>query len=144
MANSKVRLASDSVAVTGSAPIAPGASETVEVVVAGGYRRASLAAMLICTNDGFASVRRVKLPGPGDMAEFFGKGYDAGTEMNTEDYDDLVPPCDGSGASGTTDSALAEGGVVHHHLGITGGADLVPGTHGWTDPAVKVTITRTG
>jgi hypothetical protein len=38
--------------------------------------------------------------------------------------------------------ALAEGGVITHHPGISGGNDLVPGVHGWTDPVARVTITR--
>jgi hypothetical protein len=129
------------VAVIGDAPIAPGHSVTQRVVASGGFGRASLAAMLICTNDGFAGVDTVRLPRHGETVRYTGNAYDAGTEVNTEAYQDLVPPCDGKGQTGETDPALAEGGVVHPHEGIAGGADLDPAVHGWRDPVVKVTIT---
>jgi hypothetical protein len=77
--------------------------------------------------------------------------YDAGTEINTEDFADMVPPCQGlvgvsSGepGTGTSNPALAEGGVIHAHPGVAGIADLVPGVHGWTDPVALVTIEATG
>lgn len=41
-------------------------------------------------------------------------------------------------------AALAEGGVITHHAGILGSADLVPAVHGWTDPVTKIEITRVG
>ena len=40
--------------------------------------------------------------------------------------------------------ALAENGVVMHHAGIRGGADLDPAVHGWSGPVVKVTISSIG
>ena len=105
----------DDVVVAGSAPIGPGDSAEVLVTAGPGTTRLSVAAMLICTNDGFGAVDRIPLPRYGEMTATYGVAFDAGTEINTEDYDDLVPPCDGSGATGTTDPALAEGGVVHRH-----------------------------
>jgi hypothetical protein len=44
-----------------------------------------------------------------------------------------------------TDPALSEGGVIHHHQGIMGGADLLPAVHGWdtTLPVSLITIERT-
>jgi hypothetical protein len=48
----------------------------------------------------------------------------------------------GEPGTGMSNPALAEGGVIHHHLGIEGGADLLPEVHGWTDPVTLVTITR--
>jgi hypothetical protein len=132
------------VAVIGSAPIAPGASEGLEIVAYGGFNRASLAGMLICTNDGFAGVGNLVLPDPGGTTTVTGMAYDAGTETNTEDYADLVPPCDGLGQSGESDPALAEGGTVMPHAGIAGTGDLDPATHGWTEPVVRVVIANLG
>jgi hypothetical protein len=132
------------VAVVGAAPILPGESAAAQVIVRGGNARASLVGMLVCTNDGFAGVDTVRLPEAGSSATFYGKSYDAGTEINTEAYADLVPPCDGLGQAGTSNPALAEKGVVSHHAGIIGGADLDPAVHGWSDPVVKVTITAVG
>lgn len=81
----------------------------------------------------------------------YGTGYDAGTELNTEDFADIVPPCQalmgvssGDAGSGTSNPALAENGVIHHHRGIQGGDDLDPDVHGWTDPVVMVTAVRVG
>jgi len=89
--------------------------------------------MLICSNDGFTGVDSLALPAEiGDRSSMLTAGYDAGTEINTEDFADFVPPCQGligvsSGepGTGTTNPALAEGGVIHHHLGIAGGGDIV-------------------
>jgi hypothetical protein len=108
--------------------------------------------MLICTNDGFTGVNSLSLPNKvGDSVTVLTAGYDAGTELNTEDFADIVPPCQGlvgvsSGEPGTgvSNPALAEGGVIHHHPGIAGGADLVPAIHGWTDPVARVDVTAIG
>ncbi len=80
---------------------------------------------------------------------FTAAGYDAGTEINTEDFADLVPPCQsligvssGEPGTGSSDPSLAEGGVIHRHAGIAGIADLVPSIHGWTNPVARITIER--
>lgn len=131
-----------------------GQSTTFSIEAERGARFLSLAAMLICTNDGFTGVNALKLPSKlGDSVTVETAGYDAGTELNTEDFADIVPPCQGligvsSGEPGTGSSnpALAEGGVIAHHAGILGGADLVPAIHGWdTDaPVARITVTATG
>lgn len=117
-----------------------------------GARFISFASMLICTNDGFTGIDRGRLPvRPGESTTFVTAGYDAGTEVNTEDFADIVPPCQGligvtsdDTGTGTSDPALAEGGVVHHHPNISGIDDLVPAVHGWADPVAEVVVTRTG
>ena len=38
--------------------------------------------------------------------------------------------------------ALFEGGVITSHPGVMGGADLDPALHDWSDPVVRVEITR--
>ncbi len=107
----------------------------------------SAAMMLICTNDGFTGLDRVKLPKKGSVVHYT-RGYDAGTEINTEDFADIVPPCQGligvtsdDPGTGETNPALAEDEVIRHHPGIEGGNDLLPEVHGWTDPVAKITIT---
>jgi hypothetical protein len=115
-------------------------------------KRLSFVSMLICTNDGFTGIDGIKLPSKvGRATTVETNGYDAGTEVNTEDYADIVPPCqaligDSSGEPGTgvSNPALAEGGVIAHHTGIEGGSDLEPALHGWTDPVARVTVERTG
>jgi len=116
-----------------------------------GAKYLSFAAMLICTNDGFTGVDSLRLPQQvGDSVTVVTAGYDAGTEINTEDFVDIVPPCQGligvssgEAGTGTSNPALAEGGVIRHHPNIQGGSDLLPAVHGWTDPVAEVVITRT-
>ena len=133
------------VAVVGSGVNAPGGTATVDIVVDDRYQRASLAGMLICTNDGFGGVDSLRLPKwVGEETVAYGDAYDAGTETNTELYADLVPPCDGLGQTGTSNPALAEGGVVDHHNGIIGGSDLTVAQHDWDGAVIKVTVERTG
>jgi hypothetical protein len=69
----------------------------------------------------------------------------------TEDYGDMVHPCEAlvgppsdDAGTGMSDPALTEGGVIHHHDGILGGADLDPAIHGWDNPVVMIQVTRIG
>jgi hypothetical protein len=152
------RKVSDSLATT-TGPLVPdgtpgaamfGDSVTFAIDASPGARFLSFVSMLICTNDGFTGLDRLRLPHQiGGSRTVSTNGYDAGTEINTEDFADIVPPCQGligvssgEAGTGTSDPALAEGGVIHHHPGIAGGADLVPGIHGWTDPVSEVVVTR--
>jgi len=129
-------------------------SVTFEITAGPGHRFLSYVSMLICTNDGFTGADAVKLPNHlGETVTLATFGYDAGTEINTEDFADIVPPCQAlvgvtseDPGTGMTNPALAEGGVIHHHAGVAGIADLVPAIHGWdTDaPVAEILITRTG
>ena len=75
-------------------PVLPGHSTSFEITASPGHRRLSLASMLICSNDGFTGLDTARLPRrSGHSVEYLLAGYDAGTEINTEDFDDLVPPC---------------------------------------------------
>jgi hypothetical protein len=145
----------------GSGPLVPagtpgsamfGDSVTFTITADGSARYLSWMAMLICTNDGFTGSSRVPLPRQlGGSLVMQTAGYDSGTEINTEDFADMVPPCQGligvssgEAGTGTSDPALAEGGTIAHHAGIQGGSDLLPEVHGWTDPVAQITITRVG
>lgn len=147
--------------VSGAAPLVPAGTpgaamfdDHVTLTVTGetGAKYLSWASMLICTNDGFTGIDSLRLPKKvGDRVAVTTQGYDAGSEINTEDFADIVPPCQGligvaSGdpGTGTSNPALAEGGVIAHHDGIVGGVDLVPGVHGWTGAVAHVEIVRVG
>jgi hypothetical protein len=114
-------------------------------------RRLSWVSMLICTNDGFTGVNSLRLPGAvGETTTKTTAGYDAHTEDNTEDFVDIVPPCQGligpmTAEMGTTLSnpALAEGGVISHHEGIFDLDNLDSTIHGWTDPVARIEVERT-
>jgi hypothetical protein len=123
---------------------------TFEITAPAHVRFVSYVSMLICTNDGFTGIDHIRLPAEvGGTKTLVAAGYDAGTEINTEDFADIVPPCQslvgvtGSDpGTGVSNPALLECGVIHHHPGIAGGVDLVPAIHGWDDPVVRVRITR--
>jgi hypothetical protein len=131
-------------------PVLPGEMVTFTVSGETGARYLSIISMLICTNDGFTGIDSVRLPQRvGDALAIDAVGYDAGTEVNTEDFADLVPPCapltgfttDDTG-TGASNPALAEYGVVAVHGGVAGVDDLDPGIHGWDDPVAHITIER--
>jgi hypothetical protein len=124
-------------------------SVTFPVERDGSSHRLSVVSMLICTNDGFSGANGIRLPEQvGETRTVQAAGYDAGTEINTEDFADMVPPCQsligvssGEAGTGTSDPSLFEDGRIAHHPGIQGGADLLPGVHGWTDPVLEISIT---
>ena len=142
-------------AAGGPPPIMPGAYATATVTGGPGATHLSAAAMLICTNDGFTGVAGLQLPTMiGESAIRSAVAYDAGTERNTEDFVDLVPPCQrlrsvssGDAGTGMSNPDLAEDGVIGLHAGIAGdlpASDLTIEAHGWDleAPVVKITVTR--
>lgn len=144
--------------VQGTAPLVPANdpgntglshSETFTITASGGHRYLSFASMLVCTNDGFAGLDSVKLPYYQEKT-MYAKAYDARTEMNTEDFADMVPPCQGAigissddEGTGSSNSAISEQGVIVPHPGIMGGEDLT-NVHAWSNPTVKIDIVRVG
>lgn len=141
------------VAATEAGPLAPGESVTISIEGDKHARRLFLASMLICTNDGFTGVEGRPLPGRmGHTRTFHAVAYDAGTEKNTEDFADIVPPCQvlngvssGDEGTGMSNPDLAENRRIHRHRGIKGIDDLTVDAHGWNirRPVVKVEVTRT-
>ena len=120
-------------------------SRTFRIRAAGNANRLSLAVMLICTNDGFTGLDGVRLPRGFRQWTFYAAGYDAGTEANDERSASIVDPCFAIGPTpGAADgnARTATDGVVTHHPGIQGGADLVPAAHGWRNPVARITIKR--
>jgi hypothetical protein len=136
--------------VPGSDPGATLLASSANILM-GADRRAKFVSMvskLVCTNDGFTGLSRVRLPANG-VKVYFPDVYDAGVELNTEDYADLIPTCQSlmgvassDGGAVVSDPALAQGERIAVHSGVQGGNDLLPATHGWSDPHVRVTITR--
>jgi len=142
--------------IQGTAPLVPDgnpgatqfeSSATFYINARGRARYLSIAAMLICTNDGFTGVDSVRLPSK--KKTVYAVAYDARSERNTEDFADIVPPCqpligvssddDGVGAS---NPLLAEEGFIIPHPGIAGGNDLQGNVHNWADPVAKIVIER--
>jgi hypothetical protein len=110
----------------------------------------SFLTMLVATNDGFAGLDTVPLPETvGASRSYHAASYDAGTEANTEEFADMVPPAQAllgvdSSDDGTAspDPSTATDGVITPHPGITGDGDLDPAVYGWDDPAALVQIER--
>ncbi len=142
--------------VEGTAPLIPDgnpgaapfeSSATYYINARGRARFLSVAAMLICTNDGFTGVDSIRLPSR--KRTVYAVAYDARSEQNTEDFADMVPPCQGligvssdDAGVGASNPLLAEDGFVIPHPGIGGGADLQPNVHNWSDPVAKIVIER--
>ena len=129
--------------VGADAPIPPG--ESVSFSVTSNERRLSIVSMIICTNDGFAGLDAKVLPRwDGDKRFYYLRSYDAGTERNTENREDLVPApfCGEGGGTGESNPELAENGVIKRHRGIEGVGNIDPAVFDWKDPVVKVTVTR--
>lgn len=137
------------VAVAGEPPpLLPGDSVTFTITAGEETPLLSFVSMLVCTNDGFTGLDSIRLPDAMHKSVTLSAvGYDAGTEMNTEKFADLVPPCPAlTGAesmdqgSGTSNPDLAEGDVIRPHPGVQGGGNLDAMLHGWTDPVAEVVI----
>ena len=142
--------------VEGNAPLVPAnnpgetmfdSTETYEITTRGKARYLSIANMLICTNDGFTGLDSVRLPS--QKMTLYSAAYDARSERNTEDFADLVPPCQGligvmsdDEGVGMSNPDLAEEGIVIPHVGILGGFDLVQDVHAWGDPVARIEIER--
>ena len=105
-------------------PIVPGGSFTADIAGVEGAS-VSVVGMFACTNDAYILATAPFALGGSVVAEVF----DSGAENNDETT--ATVPCLGGG-----DAALSEGvgeGTRAMHLGISGGADLDPDVHGWTD-----------
>lgn len=123
--------------VAGTEPIPPLESRTYTIDTERGFPLLTVAGMLGTTNDTFAAVSSARFPMSGQAAAFGGEAYDAGTERNSE-LCAFIPgaPC---GNPGVRDPEGAEGSVQASG-GILGIGDLTPELHGWTDPAIQVTV----
>lgn len=128
--------------------------DRVKVRIRGSRRnnRISWVSMLVCSNDGFTGVNGAKLPSKrGKRVIYNTNGYETQTERNTEDFADIMPPCQGligvrpaDGAAGTAQSnpALAESGSVIISGGIVGNNELDRAQFGWANPVGKIMIKR--
>ncbi|MFB5598407.1 MAG: spondin domain-containing protein, partial [Nitrosopumilaceae archaeon] len=121
--------------------------ETFTIPADARARYLSFASMLVCTNDGIAGVDSVWLPY--GKKTVYAKAYDVRTEMNTENFANMVPPCQAAigissddEGTGTSDPSISEDGIVIPHQGIVGGKDLIPAVHGWDGAVVKIEIER--
>jgi len=126
-----------------------GDSVTIEIdAVAGDVL--SVAGMLICSNDAFAGGDSLALPRFGRPATYYLNVYDAGSERNTEQSEDIVDACSLLGPvvldgddNGNNNAGIDTFRRVLPHRGVAGTGDLLL-AHDWEDPAVMVTVSRVG
>ncbi len=111
--------------------------------------RLSIVSMIVCTNDGFAGLDSNQLPAPGHTTTYYLLGYDAGTELNTEMRDDIVPapfcstPPGSGGGNGADQPEIDGGNRITRHQTLRGVGDM-PDRFDWEGPVMKVTVTNNG
>jgi hypothetical protein len=130
----------DVYATSGSTgPLLPGQTVSFDIQSTRKFRKLSLAAMLVPTNDTFISLVSVDLPLRRYKASYLATAYDAGSEPNDELCVNMPGPfCGGQGYSPETDGE----GFIYPGPGIHGEGDLSVATYDWSDPVAKIVIQR--
>jgi len=119
-------------------PIPPGATASATVEM-GRFRLISVAGMLVGTNDAFFAAHDVWLLGKRKTTVMV-PAYDAGSEINSEDCQDIPgPPC-GNGSN--LHPADDPSDYVHIHAGIHGIKDVNPSDYDWRNPVALIKIQR--
>jgi len=135
---------------SGTAPIAPGASQTLTLVVKQSQVASlefSIATMLVNTNDAFTGINGSNLSGlaSGQSSTFNTASYDSGTEANSETAASIPGPAGGGEGFNAARDDLADrvtmhSGVVTQDDGLATSA--LTQQHRWDDPISRITITR--
>ena len=125
----------------------PGPDQLITYITASNDARyLSLAAMLICTNDGFIGLNSVELPKGPETAVYFPGAYDAGTEANDELYTSVVDPCGAIGpvavAPDGQNNRTATADVIAMHPGFIGSGDMDADAYNWRNKVARVTVRR--
>ena len=121
-------------------PLPPG-QEAIATISASPGDHVSVISMLACTNDAIA-IGTLIVPEAGALpAMSSGRVYDAGTEENAETA--ATVPCLGGEGVSSGDAPDGEG-LIAHHPGIVGEADLSAEQHGWDGPAMQLFLTSVG
>ncbi|MCZ6830866.1 MAG: spondin domain-containing protein [Gammaproteobacteria bacterium] len=136
---------------SGSAPLGPGASESLSLELDGDDTsglRLTLLTMLVNTNDAFTGINAVDISAleVGQSMTLNGRSYDAGTEANTEAADSIPGPAGGGEGFNAVrddiaDQVTGHGGAVTLDDGLSGSA--LNHTHRWDNPVAQFRITRT-
>lgn len=150
--NSELLAAVDSAAeVSGSAPLGPGASETLMLELDGSDTSElllSIVTMLVNTNDAITAVNGASIATleVGESMAFDGVAYDAGTEANTEVAASIPGPAGGGeGFNALRDDVRDQ---VTMHGGVVSAADGLDSSdlgqeHRFDNPVARFSITRT-
>ncbi|MFD2178458.1 spondin domain-containing protein [Veronia pacifica] len=134
---------------SGRGPVAPGASQTVEISVRPNHAPyASVATMLVNTNDAFAGHNALPLRfmSTGQSYSYYLNTYDAGTEENTETAGSIPGPA--GGGEGFNASRENDNDAVSIHPGVISADDVLPTSalqsqHRFQNKSIRITVTRT-
>ena len=136
--------------------IAPGQTETFNLMTQMANTNLSVVAMVLPTNDGFVGLDALQIPTAAGTYTYYLNAYDAGTEAN----DEIINGAGAPGAAGIPADPLGSGGTgatgvagvdsnanVHIHRGVigdtdaTGGAsDLDSRVHRWLNPVARLVV----
>lgn len=117
-----------------------GPGETAVIMIDGGYqfKKLSLVAMLLPTNDTFVAIDRITLPRHGKKV-IYAEAYDAGSETNNELCTSIPGPlCGGEPGSPNDDGE----GFVHISSGVHAIGDLESSEYDWRGSVAKITIKK--
>ena len=128
------------------APLLPGKSVTVNVMMHEDFNYVSVVSMMLPTNDGFIAVNGVKGPKGKKMSNVMSPGYDAGSETNDQLLTSIPGPFGGEGLSPYDNGE----GYVHIHAGTRDNVgnlheyvgDLMADEYDWRNPTAKISIKR--
>ena len=125
--------------VVAEGPIPPGGQRSVTLNIGRGDVLSGVG-MLVNSNDAFffldsLRVNRFRTESVAVAA------WDSGSEVNTEDCDDIPGPACPADSSNDRQTGGAEG-FVHVHRGIQGGSDIDPVVYDWRNPTVLITVER--
>lgn len=135
---------------SGNAVVPPGSSDAVTIELPGSDSsgmRLSLITMLVNTNDAFTAINGMDVSqlAIGESVTLAIPAYDAGTEANSEEGEDIPGPAGGGeGFNATRDDIRDQ---VTMHAGVVTADDGLPGSalghiHRWDNPVARVTISR--
>ncbi len=123
--------------------LGPGETRMITIPRGGNFRRISVAAMLIPTNDAFFAVNKLLAPMGSAPLMVFSPAYDAGSERNDELCASIPGPsfveCGGEGGGGAPGGGE---GFVHIHAGIHGIGDITASQRDWRNPVARIVIRR--
>jgi hypothetical protein len=129
--------------ISGTGLTNPGQSTTIIVGRRERFKRVSVAAMLIPTNDAFFSILDVAGPRGREEVVFYAPAYDAGSEKNDELCASIpgpsFPECGGAGGGAKVGNGE---GFVHIHSGIHGIGSFKPSNRDWRNPVARIVIKR--
>ena len=93
--------------------------------------------MILPTNDGFVAMNSKRIRPHGRTTSYL-PAYDAGTEMNDEDCNNIPGPLPSCGGGEGYNPESGEG-FVYPHPGIHGENEIFAAEFSWADPVAKVT-----